>query len=227
LGHLLEIQQAFPLLRSLSEQELAGAPTRRVERAAGERFFDQGDPGDAVYGVVTGRVLISKQTPGGRELALDVFGPGGLISAVAVIRGIPMPASAVALEPTLCLHMDGEWFKKVMRANPGISALIMDEMMNRLIEAGNARLNLAANSVEVRLAVAMLRMAEKFGVPQNGEVWVGRTFTRQNLADLAGTTVETAIRVMSRWTRDGWIESHDSRIQIRQPAELARIAKGD
>lgn len=220
-----ELQRAFPILRDLPERELANAPVVRVEKKADERFFDQGDPGDAVYGIVTGRVRIVKQAPGGRELALDVFGPGELISAVAVLRGIPMPASAIALEPTLCLRIDGPWFQRCMRANPGLAAILLDLMMNRLVDAGNARLGLATAPVEARLAAVILRMAEKFGVDRGGEIWVNRSFTRQNLADLAGTTVETTIRVMSRWTKEGWIDSHAARILIRAPHELQRLAE--
>lgn len=225
MGHSIELRRAFPLLKGLTDAELEAAPVTRIECAAGDRLFDQGDPGDAVYGVLTGRVRIVKQAAAGREFTLDVFGPGDLVAAVAVLRGVPMPASAIALEPTICLKIEGDWYKRVMGGHPELSTRTLDVMMGRLLEAGNARLRLATAPVEARLAASLLRMGDKFGVSRNGEIWIGRSFTRQNLADLAGTTVETTIRVMSRWTRDEWISSQGGRIQILKPAELQRIAE--
>ncbi len=222
----LELLRAFPSLRGLPEEELAAAPFERVERAAGERFFDQGDPGDAVYGVVTGRIRIAKQAPGGKELSLDIFGPGELVAVVAVLRKIPMPASAIALEPTICLRIEGGWFLRMMALRPEVAARTLDVVSSRLIDAGTSRLRLATAPVEARLASALLRMGAKFGVPREGQIWISRSFTRQNLADLAGTTVETTIRVMSRWTQEGWIDSQSGRIQIRKPEELERLAEG-
>jgi CRP/FNR family transcriptional regulator len=220
-----DLLRSFPLLEGLSDDELQGAPTSRVERGAGERFFEQDDPGDAVYGVVRGRVQVAKRSLDGKEYVLDVFGPGELVAAVAVLQGVPMPASATALEPTTCLRIEGAWFKRATQSHPELVGKTLDVMMSRLLEAGTSRLRLATAPVEARLAAALLRMGKKFGEEQGSEILIRRAFTRQNLADLAGTTVETTIRIMSRWTRDRWIDSEAGRIRIRNPEELRRLAE--
>lgn len=222
----IELRRAFPVLRDLSEGELQSAPVVRIFKEAGARFFDQGAPGDAVYGVIGGRVRIFKEKPDGRELTLDIFGPGDLVAAVAVLRGTPMPASAIALESTVCLKIEGAWFKRVMQSRPELAARTLDVMMSRLVDAGSSRLRLATDPVEARLAAALLRMGSKFGKPKDGEICIERSFTRQNFADLAGTTVETTIRVMSRWTQRGWIASDAGVVCIRKPAEIERLANG-
>lgn len=220
----LELRRAFPVLRDLSDGDLKSAPVVRVFKEAGGRYFEQGDPGDAVYGVISGRVRIFKSAMDGRELTLDIFGPGDLVAAVAVLRGTPMPASAIALEPTVCLKIEGEWFKRVMHGKPELVTRTLDVMMSRLVEAGSSRLRLATDPVEARLAAALLKMGNKFGKANNGEIRIERSFTRQNFADLAGTTVETTIRVMSRWTQSGWIASDAGMVCIRQPREIERLA---
>lgn len=98
-------------------------------------------------------------------------------------------------------------------------------MLHRLLDAGTSRLRLATSPVESRLAAALLRMADKFGEAHGGEILIRRTFTRQNLADLAGTTVETTIRIMGRWTSDRWIDTVAGQIRIRSPEELRHLAE--
>jgi CRP/FNR family cyclic AMP-dependent transcriptional regulator len=220
-----ELPRAMGLLRGVPPEELAALPVERVERGPGERFLSQGDPGDAVYGVLTGRVKVSKQSRDGHDFCLDVLGPGEVLAAVAVIRRIPMPAMAIALERAACLRVPAAAFLGLLERHPLVSARMMDVMARRLVDAGCSRLCLATEPVEVRLATVLLRMADKFGAPLGGELVFSQNLTRQNLADLAGTTMESAIRVMSRWTRDGLIRSTASRITILQPDRLRRMVE--
>lgn len=219
-----ELLRSMTVLRGVPSEELEALPVERIECGEGARLFSQGDPGDAVYGIVTGRVRIAKHARDGRELCLEVLGPGDIIAAVAVIRRCPMPASAVALERTACLRMPGDAFQRLRERHPVVAQRLLDVLSRRLVEAGCSRLCLATEPVEVRLAASLMRLADRFGAARGGELVFSQRFTRQNLADLAGTTVESAIRVMSRWTRDGLIHSHAGRITILQPEVMRRLA---
>lgn len=218
--------RAMPLLRALPAETLASLPVARVERQAGEAFFQQGDPGDSAWGVVTGRVKIVKQSPRGRDVILEVVGPGEVFAAIAVLRGVPMPATAVALEAAACVRIPGPAFKEAVTSHPEVSAKLLETVSKRLLDANASRLGLATEPVEVRLARSLIRMAGKFGVRRTGEIVFTQAFTRQNLADLSGTTVETSIRIMSRWTRDGLVRSDASRLTILRPQVLEQIAQG-
>ena len=223
---MTDLLRAFPFLRNLPPEAQDGLTVTRVERPGGGRFFSQGDPGDAVYGVLTGRVKIAKQSPTGKELILDVLGPGEPIGAIAVVRRIPMPATAVALEPTACLRMSGADFLAAMGRDPATLLRFLDAISKRLVQANASRLGLATESVEARIAQALLRMSDKFAADRAGELVFSQTFTRENLAELAGTTVESAIRVMSRWTKEGILRSRQSRLTVLQPDHLRRLAEG-
>lgn len=220
-----DLFRAIPFLRQVPEEELATLNAQRVEREGGEVFFNQGDPGDAVYGVLTGRVKITKQSARGREVILEVVGPGEVFAAIAALRGIPMPATAVALEPTACVRVNGAAFKTIVDRRPDLASRMLETISRRLLEANTARLDLATEPVEARLARALLRLADKFGARRNDEIVFTQAFTRQNLADLAGTTVETAIRTISRWTKDGIVRSDGGRLTILQPTELRRLVE--
>lgn len=219
-----DLLRAFPFLRQISEEELATLRPERVERACAAAFFQQGDPGDAVYGVLTGRVKIAKQSARGRDVILEIVGPGEVFAAVAVMRRIPMPASAIALEATACIRVDGPAFKSIIDNRPDLASRVLEMVSRRLLEANASRLDLATEPVETRLARALLRLGVKFGSRRNGgEVVFTQAFTRQNLADIAGTTVETAIRTLSRWSKDEIVRSDGGRLTILRPDELQRL----
>ena len=220
----IDLFRGLPMLRGLPPHDVVGIDGERVELDAGERLFSQGEPASFVYGVVTGRVQITKQSPGGRELALEVLGPGEIIAVVAVLRGIPLPATATAMEPAACVRVPAAPFLKLVEKHPQVATRLLDVVARRLVDSGASRLALATEPVEVRIAQALLHLAERYGSKQGQALIFSQGFSRQNLADLAGTTVETTIRVMSRWTRDGLVRSATQRISILDPEELKRIA---
>ena len=224
MAKLEEVLRAFPLFRGIDPAELEALPSERVERGAGEAFFTQGERPVAAYGVITGRVRIAKQAPTGRELCLELLGPGDLVAAVAVLRDIPLPATGVAVERTALLQIPAAAFRGLLAKHPELAGKMLDVISRRLVEAGSSRLALATDPAEKRVAQALLRLAERYGSFRGAEVLFSQPITRQTLADLAGTTVETTIRVMSRWSRAGLVTSRASRITISRPDELRRIA---
>ena len=219
-----ELVRAFPVLRAVPWEELAALPCERVERQAGEYFFEQDSPGDAAWGILTGRVSILKRAAGGRELCLEVLGPGDLVGAVAVMRRQKMPAAALALDDAACLRIPSGPFMQLLERHPQVPMRLLDLVSRRLMEAGRSRLELATEEVEARLARALLRLADKFGAQRGEEIVFSQSFTRQNLADLAGTTVESAIRVLSRWTKAGFVRTSDGRIVVQDVDALAQRA---
>lgn len=222
-----EVVRAISVLRGVPHEELLQLASERLELEPGAVLFAQGTSSDCVYGVLTGRLKIVKRAGPDRELCLEVLGPGEPVAAVAVIRKVPLPAAAVALERTAVLKIPAEAFRRLMERHPLVSARMLDMISKRLLEAGHSRLELATQPVEVRLARALLRLGEKFGERRTNEWVFSQNITRQNLADLAGTTVESAIRVMSAWTKAGIVRSTHSRITIADVNAVERIATGD
>jgi CRP/FNR family transcriptional regulator len=87
--------------------------------------------------------------------------------------------------------------------------------------------SLAVDPVEARLAAMLLRLAEREGAPGKAGVTVPFHLTRQSLADMTGTTVETTIRVVSRWMKDGLVADADGRLLLRDVAALRALAEGE
>lgn len=220
----LEVLRAYPSFKPVPREDLLALGATRLERARGERFFQQDDPADAVYGIVSGRIRVVKQSPNGREVCLELLSVGELVAALAVLRNIPLPASGIAAEPTAVLRIPAERFRWLIQRHPWLSTRILDVVTQRLLDASESRLSLATEPVETRLAQTLLRLADKYAEERGEQLVFATSLTRQQLADLAGTTVETTIRILSKWTRMGMITSCSSRITVNDGCALRRAA---
>jgi CRP/FNR family transcriptional regulator len=196
-----QLLQSTPIFRKLSVEDRARlAPYAQVrDYVRGEQIFVEGSPSDHYYSIVSGRVKVFKMTPAGKDVILEIFGVGDPLGAVAVYEGWPFPASAVALEDTTCLTIERSAFFALLEKHPTLVRGLLLGLTHRLIELTNRLIELTGGRVEPRFARLFLKLANEVGKPQGGGTFIPMPLSRQELADLTGTTIETAIRIMSRW----------------------------
>lgn len=194
----------IPLFRRVTAEDrdrlVAAAHLRTYEH--GDRIFQEGDPPDFFLVVVTGRVKVYKQTPAGNDLILEIFGPGGPLGAVAAYESRPYPASAEALEPTTCLLIPRPAFFALLEQHPSLVLGLLSSLSLRLVELTTRLAELTGGRVESRFARLFLKLATQLGRQERGGVFIPLPLARQELADLTGTTIETCIRIMSRWGKE-------------------------
>jgi CRP-like cAMP-binding protein len=197
------------LFRRLSPDDRAriAAVSHLREYARGDRIFSEGDSSDFFVSIVTGRVKVFKATPAGKEIILEIFGPGDPLGAVAVYQGGAFPASATALEPTTCLILARRDFFQLLEANPSMVRGVLTGLTTRLVELTRRITELTGGRVEARFARLFLKLADQMGRPDRGGVFIPMPLSRQELADLTGTTIETCIRIMSRRGKDDVIRT--------------------
>jgi CRP/FNR family transcriptional regulator len=214
-----------PLFRGLSpadRAELAAVSSlRSFDR--GEALFAEGDPSEALFVVVEGLVKVVKATPSGKELILEIFGTGDPVGAVALFAGQPFPASAIALEPARCIVTPRSAFFERLENRPSLVRGLLAGFTHRLMELTARLSDLAGAKVEERLARFLLRKAEEVGRREHGGLFVPLALSRQELADLTGTTIESAIRVMSRWGKNGVVTTREDGFVLVDRVGLARI----
>ena len=124
------------MFRRLSESDrthLAAVSTVR-RYAKGDRVFAEGDPSDVFLVVVSGRVKIVKMTPAGKDVILEIFGTGDPFGAVAAYEGRPFPASAIALEDTVCLLTPRPAFFSLLEQHPSLVRGLLLGLTQRLVE---------------------------------------------------------------------------------------------
>jgi CRP-like cAMP-binding protein len=193
--------------------------------ARGELIFNEGDPADTFLAIVEGRVKIFKAAPGGKEIILEIFGAGDPLGTVAVYERRDLPASALALEDTECLAIGREDFFALLEQHPALVRALLSGMTLRLAEL-TRRLAETQGRVEARFARLFLKLATQIGTRNDAGIFVAMPLTRQELADLTGTTIETAIRTMSRWQKEDVVRTEkDGFIIVNRPS-LQATAEG-
>ena len=201
----LEVLTRIPMFRRvpLADRERIAelAQIRSYER--GRRVFSEGDESDYFLTVLSGRVKVFKTTPAGKDLILEIFGAGDPLGAVAAYETRPYPASAETLEPSTCLLIPREAFLALLERHPSLVRGLLVGLTHRLIELTNRLTELTGGRVETRFARLFLKIADQIGRPDRGGTFIPLALARQELADLTGTTIETCIRIMSRWAKEG------------------------
>ena len=198
------VLKVTPVFRRLAPQDLQtiarAATARRYEK--GQVIFEQDTPSDAFYTIASGRVKVFKMLPTGKDMILEVFGQGDPLGAVAAYDGRPFPASAVALEDTVCIVIPRPVFFRLLEQHPSLVRGLMQGLTIRLIELTNRLAELSGSRIEPRFARLFLKLAGEMGRQERGGVFIPLPLSRQELADMTGTTIETAIRIMSRWGKE-------------------------
>lgn len=193
---------AIPLLASVRPADrVALEPLCRVrEYEKGETIFREAEPAERIYFVIDGRVKIVKAT-GSRDLILEILGPGEPVGAVAAFERRPFPATAIAMERSTLLSIPEREFFQLLETRPEMTRNLLGGLTMRLMMM-NKRLADMTGSVEVRAARLFLTLSERMGVPRGDGTFIPLALSRQELADLLGTTIETTIRLMSRWQKE-------------------------
>ena len=213
------VKQSF-IFSKLSDVELAELAGLTVERsfAGGEFIFWEGDNPDWFYIVAEGQVKALKHSSSGKEFIIAFFSPGEIFGEVAVFENKPYPASAQAVTETRVLGIRREEFLSFLAAHPKVALRIINILGGRLREAQSRLRDFAGERVEQRLARTLLMLSFKLGPTL--------PFTRQEIADMAGTTTETAIRFMSRLKDGGIIRSVRGKTIILDETKLKLLSEG-
>jgi len=221
-----DLLRRIPLLRRIAPAERAriGAVARISSHARGDLIFSEGDPGDVFMVIVEGRVKVFKSTPSGKEIILEIFGSGDPLGAVAVYESAPFPASAVALEDTTCLRVQQQDFFHLLEQHPTLVRGLLSGLTIRLGELTRRLAELTGSRVESRFARLFIKLAEQIGRTDRGGLFVPMALSRQELADLTGTTIETCIRIMSRWNKDEVVRTEKDGFVILNREELESTA---
>lgn len=224
-----ELLRSSVLFRRLAPEDLqrVAAITTSKTYEKGDVIFSEGDPAEVLFTLASGRVKVVKGVPSsGREVILEIFGAGDPLGAVVAYEGLPYPASAIALERSVCLRLARADFFALLARHPTVVRGFLSGMALRIVELTRRVAEVAGGRVETRFALLFLKLAEKVGRPEGLEVFIPLSLTRQDLADLTGTTIETAIRVMSRWAKEGVVVTEHEGFRVRSRDALERLARG-
>ncbi len=216
------------LFAPLSEEQRAGVARRFIQNhyQKDDYLFWEGEPADWLVFVAEGQVKMIKHSESGRETILATFGPGQIVGEVGVLVGEVYPATAQALEPSSTLNLRRDDYVDLVQRYPDLAWALIQELGRRLQGAHETIRSLAVEKVDRRVARVILRMANTAGERlDDGTVRISVPLSRQDIADMAGTVIETAIRALSKFQKQGLIETRDGHIVLLEAHRLVAIAE--
>ena len=214
MDHVLAHIALFKKLTPAQRQQLVSSSRERMY-AKGETVFRAGEPAEAVCIVKKGRVHLMKFLEGGQVSTTCVMTPGETFCCLPALDRKPYPVDAVAAEDSIVVRIPTSTFHELLQQNPGFLQDSLCTFCDRLRQVEHKSC-MVYDSVERRLVQALLTLSKKFGptIP----------LTKHELAELAGTTVETTIRVLSQLKREGLIKSSRGSTTITKPNQLQQLS---
>ena len=188
-----------------------------------EFIFSEGDPSDWLFMVKKGKVKITKLSNEGKELILEIIPPYEIFGGIAVVRGFPYPANAIAMEETEVLKISRKNLMSIMDRFPNLMYCMAMNIGDRIKDTHETLKNIALEKVESRIASLLIKLSEKAGEKVHDGLAINMKVTRQDLAEMVGTTVETSIRTMSKLSKAGLIVVKSGKIIIRDIERLKSL----
>jgi len=219
--------QEMPVLSSLSQLDWEKVKDLFIEKHFGkdEYIFFEGDPSSWLGVVLEGRVKMIKHSEAGKDVVLDVLSPGEMLGEVAAFNGKPYPATAQAMEPTVVASIHRDDYLRRLKQYPALALRLIEKLGRRLRQAQETIKSMAVERVERRIARILLKLAATTGSSKEESIVIDMPLTRQDIAEMAGTTVETALRIMSKFRTKGLVQTRQGRVIIIEPHQLVRIAE--
>lgn len=204
-------------------QILGSGILRSVE--GGGFYFMQGDPAAHAYVLVSGRVKMVQIAPNGQQITLRIMTPGQTFGGIAILQPqAGYPATAQAEEDSAAMAWDTAHLRELAKTEPSISLNAMQLMHGYITELQERQQALVTGRVEQRIARILLKLAADSGKKTEDGILIDIPLTRQDVAEMSGTTLFTVSRTMSGWERNGLLKIGRERVIIREPHGLVKIA---
>jgi CRP-like cAMP-binding protein len=217
---------AIPLLNILRGQDRQRVLNELTEShyGKGDFIFREGDPTEYFHIVTKGTVKCVKSTPDGKECTLKMLMPGDLFCCdAAAFDGTSHPGTAQPMGDVSILRMHKKNYFAMLRRSPDAALEVIKYLGNRLHEAQEKAKILALERADQRLAALLIDLATRNGIPDPHGIRLGIRLTRQDMANMVGTTTETVIRIMSRFKRGQLVSSTANRLVIRDITKLKAL----
>jgi CRP-like cAMP-binding protein len=227
LDYRLKIIGRLPFFRHLSPDAVAEVNRLFEDRdvAAEQVIYAEEDPAKYLYLVAMGKVKLVRHTSSGRDVLLDILRGGEYFGSLAIVSGQAYTETAIAQTDCCILQISADNFSTILNQYPDVTMRVLKAVGQRLEESQEIIKQLSVFSVEQRIAATLLRIAKKLGERKQIGMLIQIPLSRQDLAAMTGTTVETVSRVMSRFTAEGLISTGRKWVVLTDLARLERIVK--
>jgi len=217
---------ASPFFQHMAEPELdeiiAFATERRVPK--GSVIFTKGDPGSSMMAVLAGRVRVSAVSADGREVTLNVIGPGEIFGEIALLDGKPRSADCTTLEDSVLMVVERRHFLPFLMRNEGLVDRLLGVLCDRLRRTSLALEEIALFDLQARLARLLMKLSQDYGRPlPGGGVRIDLKLSQRDLATLVASSRETVNKQLRGWREQGVVEQSAGYLVVKDSAALTRL----
>ena len=217
----------LPLFAGLDSDQLAEIlrEARSTRYAKGGTIFAQGADAQSFFLLLHGHVRASKTTPSGEQIVVRYVVPGetfGIAMAIGLTR---YPATAMAVDDSVVLAWPTTAWPRLVAKFPSLATSTLQTVGGRLQEVQTRVIEMSTQQVEQRIAHALLRLAKQSGRKVEHGIEIDFPISRQDIAQMTGTTLHTVSRTLSGWEQSGLIESGRQRIVLREPHKIFLLAE--
>jgi CRP-like cAMP-binding protein len=217
--------QRSPLFRGLPAEVLERIAGLAVQRSfrGGEIVFSQGDPGDALYAVVNGKIRISAGAADGREISLNIMEPGDTFGEIALLDGGTRTATATASIPTELVSIRRDHFTALLEREPRVALELLRLCGERLRWTSGLVEDAALLNASARLAKRLLSLGQLHG--QRTPTGLKLGISQEDLATFLGVSRQVVNQYLQGWKARGWVDLGRGSVTVRDEAALKEAAR--
>ena len=220
--------RSLPLFSNMADAELDRLLTRATMRRVplGDAVFEQGQKASQFYLLLHGRLKVTQVTPEGQQIIVRVVHPGDLFGFTQALQRDDYPGTPVAAAESVVMCWPNEVWGSIVEQNPHLAVNAMRTIGQRLQEAHTRIREMSTEEVERRVAHAVLRLMDQAGRNEAEGVRIDFPLSRQDVAEMTGTTLHTVSRLFSAWESQGIVKGGRQKLLIRDKERLAALAEG-
>ncbi len=218
----------LPLFREFSREQLAdmlrNATSKRYPKNT--NVFEQDGKAHSFFVLLHGRLRVVKLTPDGQQVVMRYINPGDLFGVAMAIGRDTYPATSTAVVDSIALAWPTAIWPDMIARYPGLGVSTMQTIGSRLQDTQTRVVEMSTEEVSRRVAHALLRLAKQSGREVEQGIEIDFPISRQDIAEMTGTTLHTVSRLLSSWEGEGLVEGGRQRIILKDQHRLLLLAEG-
>jgi CRP-like cAMP-binding protein len=220
--------RGLPLFERMDSAALDDVLSRAASQryAPGDVVFDQGETADRFFVLLHGRLRVTQVTPEGQQIVVRMVSPGDLFGIAKALQRPDYPGTATAVLESIAVAWPMSAWSDIVDAHPAFAVNAMQVMGERLQEAHSRIREISTEVVERRVGHAVLRLASQSGYPEKDGIRIDFPISKQDIAEMTGTTLHTVSRILTNWEEAGLVSGGRQKLLVKNPHRLLLIADG-
>lgn len=219
----------LPLFKGLTLEQFDRVLARAIPLyvAKGAAVFECEQDAHSFFLLLDGHVRVVKTTPGGQDVIIRYINPGELLGIASALGRTTYPATAVAAIDCVVLSWPSKLWTDFVAAYPGFGGNAYKAIGDRLQDAHARVVELSTAQVDQRVALALVKLAKQTGRPTEDGLLIDFPISRQDIAEMTGTTLHTVSRLLTAWQERGLVKSGRQKVTVVDSDRLLALAEGE